>query len=221
MNFVGHAHVAIALDDAPAFVLGAMLPDFASMCGARLAPLDRASLEDERSAAHVALEAGIALHHRTDEVFHAAPDFVRLCTEWSAELEARGLPWGASRAVAHVGTELLLDGFLLDDVATRRAYLRAIDALEEPLVSAIRVRGPGASRWPTLAQRVREHGPPDFYRDPALVADRLVLILASRPRLALDEIHRPILRDAMRALRRDVERAASALASAARTAVHV
>ena len=140
---------------------------------------------------------------------------------WSAELEARGLPWGASRAVAHVGTELLLDGFLLDDPATRSAYLRAIDALEEPLVSAIRLRGRGASRWPTLVERVRAHGAPDFYRDAALVADRLVLVLASRPRLALDEAHRPILRDAMRALRRDVERAVDVLASAARTAAHV
>ncbi|MDQ3035746.1 MAG: hypothetical protein M3Y87_25305, partial [Myxococcota bacterium] len=160
------------------------------------------------------------LHHRTDEVFHAAPEFVRLCTKWSAELEGRGLPWGASRAVAHVGTELLLDGFLLDDVATRAAYLRAIEALTAPIASVIRVHGRGASRWPSLVERVLAHGAPDFYRDPALVADRLVLILAPRPRLAIDDAHRPMLRDAMRALRADVESATTALTLAARAAAH-
>lgn len=210
MNFVGHAHVAIVRTDAPpAFVLGAMLPDFASMGGARLLPID-----------HAELAAGVALHHRTDDAFHAAPEFVRLCREWGAELERRGLPWGASRAVAHVGTELLLDGFLLGDGPTRAAYLDAVAALEEPLLSAIRVRGPGAARWPSLLARVRAHGAPDFYGDPTSVADRLVLILASRPRLAIPETHHASLRDAMHALRRDVEPVAAALARAGRAAAH-
>jgi hypothetical protein len=209
LNFVGHAHVAIARHDvSPALVLGAMLPDFASMGGARLLPLD-----------HPVLAAGVALHHRTDDLFHAAPEFVRLCSTWGPALEARGLSWGASRAVAHVGTELLLDGLLLDDDATRAAYLEAVAALEEPLVSAIPVRGPGAARWPALLARVRVHGAPDFYRDPVSVADRLIRILASRPRLTIDEAHRATLCDAMRALRRDVEPVASALALAGRAAV--
>jgi hypothetical protein len=35
MNFFGHAKVALWRGDAAGFVLGAMLPDFASMAGTR------------------------------------------------------------------------------------------------------------------------------------------------------------------------------------------
>ena len=36
MNFFGHAVAALALDDEPRFIFGAMLPDLVSMAGARL-----------------------------------------------------------------------------------------------------------------------------------------------------------------------------------------
>lgn len=209
MNFVGHAHVALDHGEAPAFVLGAMLPDFASMSRARLV------MPDEP-----ALAAGVALHHRTDEAFHAAAPFVGLCTKWGAELERRGLTWGASRAVAHVGSEMLLDGLLLDDERTRRAYLAAIAGLAEPgLRAAMRVEGAGAARWPDVLERVRTHGAPDFYRDPVVVADRLIQILAGRPRLAVDEGQRETLRTAMRALREDVLVAAGELVRVTRDAL--
>lgn len=208
MNFFGHAHVAIARTDAAPFVLGAMLPDFASMSGARLAPIE-----------HPELAAGVALHHRTDDAFHTAPAFVRLCERWGGELDARGLSWGAARAVAHVGTEMLLDGFLLDDAPTRDAYLRALAAIEEPLRSSVRVSGAGAERFPAVLDRIRAHGLPDFYRDPIAVADRLIRILASRPRLAVEPHHRATLERAMLALQREVELSADALVTAARAAV--
>jgi hypothetical protein len=63
VNFFGHAAIASWHSPADAGVaLGSMLPDFASMCGARL---------DEQRDPRVA--AGVALHHATDAVFHRAP----------------------------------------------------------------------------------------------------------------------------------------------------
>ena len=209
MNFIGHAHVALDHGDAPAFVLGTMLPDFASMSRARL-----------ETPAHSEIAAGVALHHRTDDAFHSAPAFVRLCSTWGAELEQRGLTWGAARAVAHVGTEMLLDGLLLDHDATRRAYVDAITTLHDPaIVAAMRVSGAGAERWSSVLARLRAHGPPDFYREPEVVADRLILILAGRPRLAVDEARRDTLRAAMHALRGDVEDAADELVHTTRAAL--
>lgn len=207
MNFVGHAHVALAVRDEPAFVLGAMLPDFASMCGARLV-----------APTHDGIAAGVALHHRTDEAFHACAEFVRLCAATSASLEARGIAWGAARAVAHVGIELLLDGLLLDDAATRDGYLRAVAALADPALS-IEVSGRGAARWPAVRERAIVHGLPDAYRDPREVADRLIRILAPRPRLAVDPGQRPVLEEAMWSLRRDVERSAGELVAAGRSSI--
>lgn len=210
MNFVGHAHVARAIaPDRPALVLGAMLPDFASMARVRLVQI-----------AHPELAAGVALHHRTDEAFHACPEFVRICARTAGALEAQGVGCGSARAAAHVGTEMLLDGLLLREVATRRAYHEAVAQLADPRITgAIRVAGRGEARWPPLIERVQALGAPDFYADPAMVADRLFAILASRPRLALEERHRDVLHREMATLLEEVRRARNALAAAAQSAI--
>lgn len=205
MNFVGHVHIARASETDPAFALGAMLPDFASMAGGRLGP----STEPR-------LAAGIAHHHRTDEAFHGAPDFVRLCTEVGAALEAQGVGWGGARAAAHVGVELLLDGVFLDDAATCALYLAATRASTAPDVQPhLRLGGGDPTRWEAVLRRVREQGIPHFYRDPDLVAERLLQIFAPRPRLAIDPVHRPVLARAMRDLQPRVRDAADALVRAA------
>ncbi len=172
MNFFGHATVACWLDRDPRWVLGAMLPDFASMCRTRL-----------RGAANPLVEKGIALHHATDAVFHGAPTFVELYAAGTEELETAGLGRGPARAVAHVGTELLLDGLLLDDAEVASAYLDAVAlATRDDLGLRFRDGGEGFRR---LAIRLSEHGLPDDYRSPDRVAMRLEQILARRPRLAL------------------------------------
>lgn len=205
MNFVGHAHVALAARTETRFVLGAMLPDFASMGRARLERVDDPEIA-----------AGVALHHRTDDAFHGCPSFAALSSETTDILEARGLPWGASRAVGHVGVELLLDGLILADRGTRDAAARAARLLAEPAtIAAIRVHASGTERWSQLLARVAGRGLPDFYGDPIAVADRLILILASRPRLAIPEDHRGILRDEMVALRPKVEACAPAMLASA------
>jgi len=206
MNFVGHAHVASAIAGGRrAVVLGAMLPDFASMCGVRLLV-----------PRHPELAAGVALHHRTDDAFHACAIFVRMCASAAAALEAQGMPRGAARAAAHVGIEMLLDGVLLGDESVRRAYLEAVRTLDDPAITgAIRLQGRGSGHWPELIARLRAFGPPDWYADPKAVADRLIAILASRPRLAVDEEHRFVLQAQFSLLRPLVERQASALVAAA------
>ena len=175
MNFVGHSFIAARTSEDPVFALGAMLPDFASMIGARLAKHD-----------HPELAAGIADHHRTDDAFHGAPTFVRLCRDEAIGLEAIGLGWGASRAVAHVATELVLDGLLLEDESVERRYVDAIETIAWVL-PALRFERNGIERFRELHARLARYGPPHGYRDPVFVRDRMVQILAHRPRLALVE----------------------------------
>jgi hypothetical protein len=115
VNFFGHAAFAFYERDDSAFVLGAMLPDFASMIRAR-----------PPRAEHEQLALGIAHHHATDEVFHGAPAFRRLCHDSFGALERRGVRRGTARAVAHIGVELMLDTVLARDEATCSAYLRAL-----------------------------------------------------------------------------------------------
>ncbi len=173
MNFVGHSFIAARSSDDPVYALGAMLPDFASMVGARLGKHD-----------HAVLAAGIADHHRTDDAFHGTATFVRLCREEAGGLEAIGLDWGASRAVAHVATELVLDGLLLERETVERGYEDAIETIEWTL-PALRFDRDGIDRFRELHARLSRYGPPHGYRDPLFVRDRMVQILARRPRLAL------------------------------------
>lgn len=171
MNFFGHAVVARLLDGDPRFVLGSMLPDFASMGRSRLA-----GVRDERVA------DGVACHHRTDGVFHAAPIFQRFCREGTLALEGHGVGAGTATAVAHVGTEMLLDGLLLDREEAAEAYRAAI-ALDEDF--GIRVHRGSPERIEGVLSRLREIDLPTDYRRPDRVAFRLRQVLAGRPRLAM------------------------------------
>jgi hypothetical protein len=174
MNFVGHAMAARWEHDDPRFVLGAMLPDLAPMCGARLLAVD-----DE------VLAAGVACHHRADAAFHQAPAFSALCAEARAWLRAAGLARGPVLAAAHVGVELLLDGCWLDDPAVDRAYLDAIaHATRLPAGAIVWAHDEHARRFTLLGERLHAAGSPRAYRDPVEVGLRLARILARRPRLS-------------------------------------
>lgn len=169
MNFFGHAVVARWVRREPRFVLGAMLPDFASMCRARFSQVG-----DPQVA------AGVEFHHRTDGVFHATPTFLALQREALEALEAEGVGYGPARAVAHVGVELAIDGELLADEGACADYLQAVAALPTVDVSCSR----GQPRFDAMAARATDFGLPDDYRSPRRVAERLERILAPRPRLA-------------------------------------
>lgn len=170
VNFFGHAAIASwHAPDQAGVALGAMLPDFASMCGGRLdAQVDPP------------LAVGVELHHATDAVFHRAPVVVGLFREASERLTARGVRRGPTRAAAHVGVELLLDGVWLDDAAHRRGFL---DALAYP--APVRWRDDGDdARYRALHGRVRAYGLPTDLLDGDGVARRLARTLAGRPLLA-------------------------------------
>jgi acyl carrier protein phosphodiesterase len=173
MNFIGHLLVAGWQRDDPAFGLGAMLPDFASMAGIRPPPIQ-----------HTAVAEGVALHHRTDDVFHGCPTFVELSRDVFQELVQAGVERGPARAVAHIGVELLIDGELLQrEPALGSAYLSALTAFESLPPDAL----PAPQRGPLdrLQRRLATYGIPYDYQRPDLVTARLISILGRRPRLAL------------------------------------
>jgi len=195
VNFIGHATVALWTRQAPEFVLGSMLPDFAGMAGTRLLRADRELLHDP-------LCAGIALHHRTDDAFHAAPAFVKLLQETLDVLTQQGVPRGTARAVAHIGTEMFIDGELVSAPEVAAAYTRAL-AVERPL-DALFVDDEGGPRWSRLRARLLGHGVPYDYQDPDSVLRRLELVLRARPRLAIDAASAPLVRAHLPALQRKV-----------------
>ena len=150
MNFFGHAAVASWSAAAGAgVVLGAMLPDFATMCGGQIASAD----EDPVSE-------GIALHHATDAVFHQLPVVTGLMRELDERLRHGRCARGPRRATAHIGVELLLDGVLTGEPAYRAAYLSGL--AHDP---ALQWRDPDdAPRFSTLLDRLRARGVPDDLR---------------------------------------------------------
>jgi hypothetical protein len=176
MNFFGHAAVADLTGVGPGAALGSMLPDFAGMLGLRLM-----GVQDTDVA------RGVALHHATDEVFHRAPAFVALCADAVAELESRQLDRGSARAVAHVGTELLLDGWLVGQGLGTEAYMAGLAAAgDDGLDGRVLWRDPqGSTRLAWLVRRLRHFGLPHAYADPGFVTERLERALHPRPRLRL------------------------------------
>jgi acyl carrier protein phosphodiesterase len=176
MNFFGHVCVAIVRSDNPRFLLGAMLPDLASMASLRLGKLRDAELA-----------AGVALHHHTDRLFHGAEAFRGLCESALQDLENAGVARGAARAVGHVGSELLLDGVLSADGPARTAYARALEVgLRERVEHDVGFEGDAnPSRLRRLLERLSQGPLPEGYRDVDFVHARLEALLASRPRLSL------------------------------------
>ncbi len=167
MNYFGHALVASWRAASPPVVLGAMLPDFSSMCGAKLA------VEQDPE-----IVAGLELHHATDAAFHDLPAVVGLMRELDARLAALGCARGPRRAVAHVGIELLLDGVLLDYAGGCDAYLAGVACETE-----VAWTPDGASRFAMLRDRLRTYGLPEDLRSPASITERLARVLAPRPLL--------------------------------------
>jgi acyl carrier protein phosphodiesterase len=176
MNFLAHAVLAQRVDPDPRFVLGAVLPDFAAMAG-----LEWDDLDDE------ALQSGVKFHGRTDEVFHAAEDFLALLRVARADLHAAGLERAKRLAASHVGFELLFDGWLARDdelVRSFRSLLLASRRGQHGLVC--RWREPyGAWRWGELIEKLLASPVPEAYSDPAFAAESVGRILARRPRFAL------------------------------------
>jgi len=184
MNFLGHAVVAIDHDSDARFVLGAMLPDFATMVGLRLAEV-RDSV----------VASGVALHHETDAVFHATPTFIELVNTTTAELREAGVRRGPARAVGHIGVELLLDGWWVRGHGVPDGYEQALE-----VAASVESRLSWRAEAPDdvlarACRRLQELEIAAGYADPALVTRRLERILRDRPRLAMDANERGLIED--------------------------
>jgi len=154
-------------------VLGAMLPDFATMSGARLSATTPSPDPD--------IASGIDLHHATDAVFHRAPVVLGLMRELDERLAAGGCARGPRRAVAHIGVELLLDGILVDEAAYRDAYVAGLAHSPD----GIAWREPDdPPQFARLLARLRSYGVPLDLQRPDAIAQRLHRMLAHRPLLA-------------------------------------
>jgi hypothetical protein len=178
LNFFGHAAIAHRVRPTPEFVFGAMLPDLAGMCGARGLSAVAGDVRD-----------GVAHHHVIDGRFHGATAFVDLCAEAVTSLQALGVRRGPSRAAAHVGVELLLDGVLARDATSRRAYLESLEhARLRGVATTIASSDPAAvARIATLVDRLLSYRHLVGRESPEGAAERLRYALANRPRLALTE----------------------------------
>ncbi|HYP99483.1 MAG TPA: hypothetical protein VER96_12505 [Polyangiaceae bacterium] len=191
MNFFGHALIA-QRDEATRgpiraeFVLGAMLPDFATMLRAR-----------PPYATLAALSAGVSFHHRTDDAFHGSNSFLEYSGRASRFLSERGVSRGTARAVAHVGVELLLDAALAGESGANEAYLSAIDC-----ATTVQVHGfihwqtsEASERFRRLCHDLQQRGRFQENPESELVAERLRRILADRPRLAMDDHGLSVVRE--------------------------
>ena len=180
VNFYGHAVLAATRRDSE-FVLGAMLPDFISILGARPPRLEMGPLA-----------RGVAFHHRTDAVFHDSTIFRALQARATDHLSARGVRRGPTRAVAHVGVELLIDAALagpptLESSRADSWYMAALELGSEPLSGVTWQPSGETQRLVVLCQRLRNAGVDRFRVDAEQAMNDLARILARRPRLALSD----------------------------------
>lgn len=194
MNFFGHAVVALWSSDDRRFVLGSMLPDLCSMLGIRGADPEDA-----------VIAAGVDFHHQTDAAFHGCERFVALCARTVDALTTTGVGRGTSRAVAHVGTELLLDGMLSRHSAARESYTQALAmAVDERLSETLETAAPDRERMHHGLKRLLHAPVPEAYLDPTFVLQRLRSMLAPRPRLAMQPRDEDAVRTELRKLSTEV-----------------
>jgi acyl carrier protein phosphodiesterase len=164
-----------------------MLPDLARPNGLRLRDLER--------DADDMIRAGIAHHHRVDQAFHRHPAFLSALELWRQRFEdALSLRRGVARALAHVGLELLLDGWIV----TRDRELHP--AYSEALIEGQTIFAEGLPALERACARLLASELPEAYSEPAVAAERVTRILATRPRLALPEASHSALEEQFREL---------------------
>jgi len=206
VNFFGHASAAAWYDDRPAYVLGAMVPDLQGMLG-----LEPPGWLDP------AVEAGVRLHHATDAAFHGLPLVVELMAAARRELTVAGVSRGPARAVAHVGTELVLDEALAADSRAVSIYVAALRLGAAPH-APLRWRAPDdTERFRKLAGALAERSVSTVGAPAAALAARLQRVLAPRPRLALSDAETGLVSEWVVAARPRVVGCASRIASELRS----
>jgi len=205
LNFFAHSVVACWSSEEPLFILGSMLPDLAAMLGLRLG-----EVRDPE------LKAGIDCHIATDAVFHGTAHFVQHCQVCVEDLVHRGVGRGTARAVAHVGFELVLDGWLCQQPSALQGYARALQFSQDSpsaWVDALALSDEQRQRLLHGTAQLTSAPIPQRYRDPLFVADRMEFILRRRPRLAMQPADVPHVQDRMQQLHGVIGDVAPALLS--------
>jgi len=203
LNFFAHSVVACWSNEEPLFVLGSMLPDLAAMLGLRLG-----EVHDPQ------LKAGIDCHVATDAVFHGTAHFLQHCQTCVEDLVQRGVGRGTARAVAHVGFELVLDGWLCQQTTALQGYERALQWAQEPAwADALALSSEQRQRLLRGVAQLASAPIPQRYREPLFVADRMEFILRRRPRLAMQPADLPHVQDRMQQLHGHIGDIAPALLS--------
>lgn len=178
--------------------LGSTLPDLASIAGCRLV--------NDPEDGH--LRRGVDLHHATDKAFHRHEWFLDRQRELFDHLDDRGLGRGAARACAHVGIELLIDGYLLrsrPDLGTAvQASFQAIPTVATSLTDL--ASATKQARWRMFLARSADWPRPDASDYvPEIVAQRLHRILEPRRRLRFDGDQIPHVEAVLEAMVVDLE----------------
>jgi hypothetical protein len=206
VNFVGHAAVAVWDEDDPRYSVGAMLPDLWRMAGERGAP----TVHDD------VVRRGVQCHHRVDAVFHDTAAFLELSSRLRHRLRAADVTRPATLATAHVGVELLLDGALLRRPTVQRHWARTVAAANTLPAAAIAWRDAAPTRrFAELCANLSRIA--EGYHDAAGVTERVVRMLARRPRLRAADSDLPGISAALAALAPDVEASTDALLAEVRT----
>ena len=164
MNFVAHAVIAEALGCSPLEVFGSMVPDLANMVSVMTGVRSAPGLPDSE------LKLGSKVHIATDEAFHHHPTFVALTRVAASAMDGRR---HVNTAAAHVGIELMIDGFLLSE-SRAHPYPAALDAATPFCL------GP----WAELMAYLVDDNPTRHYRSVQGCADRTWRILGGRRVLA-------------------------------------
>ena len=128
-NIIAHMMIGAEADCTlePAFLLGCTLPDFRGMYrDYRGATVNLADFDEQPQIAH-----GIRVHLRTDSAYDALPEVRVLKRVVRSQLRTTvpALGSGAVRACADAGTDILLDGVLLDTSHAEQLYDRTREAV--------------------------------------------------------------------------------------------
>jgi len=186
VNFVAHMVVAQRVADQPStpLLLGAAAPDLARMA--------RVPVATTGSADHL---AGVAVHHRTDAVFHELAWFRDHNRRLVGDLADRGIRRGPARGAGHVLIELLLDGALLTDPGHAATFAGPWQAMSAPDDDALAVvEAAHHDQWVDFLEQLTSRLEPAEYGDPTYAADRTANTLARRPRLAMTDAEAEVLR---------------------------
>ncbi len=167
VNYLGHAVLAFHVAEDPAFALGAMLPDLASMAGFSIDEVEPR------------VSAGVRFHHQTDAIFHEAPEFIEGQRFVRQRLLELGVRKGPARAMAHIGIEFMIDAAFVP----HEGYLDAL-ALGAKDMGIWRSGGPTASRAAALCDRLYALAWTPHEVSPERLSERLMGALRSRIRLA-------------------------------------